>query len=240
MTMRIYQDIDLSVGQTLLLDQQASAHVAHVMRRTVGDAVTVFNGNGYDVHACIVMIKKNKVTLELEKRRPVSPPSPLETHLAQVISRGERMDYAIQKAVELGVNAITPIFSERCGVKLTGERLLKRQGHWQKVAISALEQSGRADFVRILPAVALTDWARSVPATLKLVCAPQSVKACPWPESIKDAALAVGPEGGFSDDELACFEQHGFLRWQIGPRVLRTETAPVAALALLQLRYGDF
>ena len=150
------------------------------------------------------------------------------------------MDWAIQKAVELGVNEITPLFTERCEVKLQGERADKRQAHWQQVAVSACEQCGRSVVPTIHPPTALRDWLSPLQADLKLVLhhrTNQDLDALPRPQSM---ALLIGPEGGLSSDEIQQAETSGFVAARFGPRVLRTETAPVVALSMAQQRWGDF
>ena len=151
------------------------------------------------------------------------------------------MDYALQKATELGVNTITPLFSERCGVKLSSERQDARLGHWQKKVISAVEQSGRCDVPIVRRPEAYASFIKEQEAELKLVCAPHIADSAFWPQQAPNKVLIViGPEGGFSEQEIQQSQRTGFHAWQIGPRVLRTETAPLLAISIIQQRYGDF
>ena len=157
----------------------------------------------------------------------------------RLMDRGERMDWAIQKAVELGVSEITPLFTERCEVKLQGERADKRQAHWQQIAVSACEQCGRSSVPVIHPPMALHDWLSALQVDVRLVLhhrTEQDLQSLPAPES---AALLIGPEGGLSAGEIAQAEQAGFHAARFGPRGLRTETAPVVALTMLQHLWGD-
>ena len=165
--------------------------------------------------------------------------SALQVHLGQCLSRGERMDYAIQKATELGVTQLTPLFSERCEVRLNTERLNKRTQHWQQVAVSASEQSLRCSVPAVESAQHLTNWVSSIQADLKLVLDPRAAQPLSSFAAPTSVALLIGPEGGLSDQEVAQAAAAGFLPIALGPRVLRTETAPIAALSLLQYLWGD-
>jgi 16S rRNA (uracil1498-N3)-methyltransferase len=240
MSLRIFQTGHITVGQAFVLDSLASRHVVQVMRARVDDECFLFNGDGSEYRATLSVANKNQAEVYVHECLPGLPKSPVHLHLGQVVSRGERMDYALQKATELGVAQITPLFSERCGVKLTGERLSKRQAHWQKVVLSAAQQCGRCDWVEVLPPMTVLEWLAACQASLKLVCAPVDKSSWSWPAEVSDAAVLIGPEGGLSQSELHCASDKGFLSWRIGPRVVRTETAPVVALTLLQWLYGDF
>ena len=183
--------------------------------------------------------EKKRVTVQLTESFAGQSESTLHIHLGQGLSRGERMDWAIQKATELGVNAITPIFSERCEVRLKDERADKRLLHWRQVAISACEQCGRSTVPVIHPPLLLADWLKQVEADLKLVLHPV---AEPMISHAKPGSLAflIGPEGGLTDNEVDTAQGAGFHAARLGPRVLRTETAPVVALAVAQQLWGDF
>jgi 16S rRNA (uracil1498-N3)-methyltransferase len=166
--------------------------------------------------------------------------SPLNIHLAQGISRGDRMDFTLQKSVELGVNTITPIFTERCGVKLSGERLEKKHQQWQKIVISACEQSGRCAVPIVATPIYLADWLAQETAALKLNLHPKAEHSIMnLPIENQRVRLLIGPEGGLSDDEIANANKAGFHDVLLGPRVLRTETAALTAITALQCRYGD-
>jgi 16S rRNA (uracil1498-N3)-methyltransferase len=166
--------------------------------------------------------------------------SPLNLHLGQVISRGEKMEFTIQKSIELGVNTITPLFSERCGVKLDGERLEKKLQQWQKIAIAACEQCGRNRIPEIRPAMQLEAWCNEQDDSLKLNLHPRashSINTLPLP--VSHVRLLIGPEGGLSAEEIAMTSGYGFTDILLGPRVLRTETTALTAITALQVRFGD-
>lgn len=238
--MRFYLPVPLAAGSEVALSDDVTHHLVRVLRSEVGTRFVLFNGGGGAFDAELVAAGKKNAVARLLAFRPDNHESPLVTHLGQVMSKGDRMDYAIQKATELGVSALTPLTSERCELRLRGEeRADKKLEHWRRVAISACEQCGRNVVPVIHEPQALTDWAQRVQADLKLVLAPAVQGALPR-EKVASAALLVGPEGGLSDTEIAAVQAQGFAPWQLGPRVLRTETAPVAALAVLQALLGDF
>lgn len=237
---RLYVALPLASGQTVTLPEDAAQHL-RVLRAAAGDALMLFNGEGGEYAATVTNVSKKLVEVLVGEFRADDHESPLHSHLGQVMSRGERMDYAIQKATELGVSVITPLVSERCELKLRGEeRADKKLEHWRRVAISACEQCGRNRLPEIRAPQALEDWLTNTAAELKLVLAPALAGALPAGIHPVSAALLIGPEGGLSAREITAAQAAGFAPWQLGPRVLRTETAPVAALALLQARYGDF
>ncbi len=236
---RFYLDTPLNQGEQTLTGDVAH-YIARVLRLGPGAPVQIFNGSGQEWPGEVVAAGKREVVVKLQAPVEGMPESPLHTHLGQTMSRGDRMDWAIQKAVELGVNQITPLFTERCEVKLQGERADKRQAHWQQVAVSACEQCGRSVVPVIHPPVALQDWMASLTSDLKLVLhhrTEQDLDQLPHPTSL---ALLIGPEGGLSADEIQQAEAAGFIAARFGPRVLRTETAPVVALSMAQQRWGDF
>lgn len=235
---RFYIDQPLASGRIQL--PEASAHyISRVLRMQAGDALQLFDGSGQEFPGVIVEAGKKTVTVELENALPGQPDSPLQVHLGQVLSRGERMDWAIQKATELGVTEITPLFSERCEVRLNDERAQKRLEHWRQVAISACEQCGRSSVPVTHPPLALAQWQQQVEADLKLVLHP-GVSPLASHQRPQQLALLIGPEGGLSDSEVSTAQQAGFHAACFGPRVLRTETAPVVALSLVQYLWGDF
>lgn len=238
--MRFFTLQPLAAGTEVTLPDAVAHHLVRVLRSEAGTRFVLFNGAGGAWDAELVAAGKKAAVARLLAFRPDDRESPLHTHLGQVMSRGERMDFAIQKATELGVSEITPLSSERCELKLRGEeRADKKIEHWRRVAISACEQCGRNLVPVIHEPQALADWAAAVPAELKLVLAPALSGALPR-EKVASVALLVGPEGGLSEAEIAGVQAQGFRPWQLGPRVLRTETAPVAALAVLQAALGDF
>ncbi len=237
---RIYCDLPLD-GQSLIeLPPQATQHVAKVLRMQAGDPLRLFNGQGGEWQARIAELGKKQVSVELLEFRADDRQSPLRTELGQVLSRGERMDYAIQKATEMGVSAITPLLSERCEVKLKGERLDKRLEHWRQIAISACEQCGRNRLPDILPPQSVAEWSATRTTELALVLHHRTAQRLEELAPPTSVALLIGPEGGLTAEEIATAEANGFRPVALGPRVLRTETAPIAALSLLQYFWGDY
>ncbi|AVO61759.1 16S rRNA (uracil(1498)-N(3))-methyltransferase [Pseudomonas chlororaphis] len=235
---RFFIDAPLSLGEHELPEAQAH-YIGRVLRMAEGDALQLFDGSGNEFRGTLLEVGKKRVVVRLDESFAGQVESPLQIHLGQGLSRGERMDWAIQKATELGVNEITPIFSERCEVRLKDERADKRLAHWRQVAVSACEQCGRSRVPVIHPPVLLADWIKQTQADLKLVLHPV---AEPLVSHAKPATLAflIGPEGGLSDAEVDQAQATGFLPARLGPRVLRTETAPVVALAVAQQLWGDF
>ena len=234
---RFFIDSPLSLG-THSLPEAAAHYIGRVLRLPAGAAVQLFDGSGMEFRGELLEVGKKQVSVQLHEQLPGLPESSLRIHLGQGLSRGERMDWAIQKATELGVTEITPIVSERCEVRLKDERADKRLAHWRQIAISACEQCGRSVIPQINPPVALAEWL-SVEAALKLVLHPV---AEPLASHQPPATLAflIGPEGGLSDAEVEQATRAGFLPARLGPRVLRTETAPVVALSVAQQLWGDF
>lgn len=238
---RLYVDIPLVPESETELPDDAAHHLVRVLRATIGERLTLFNGQGGMYEAELVAAGKRDARVRLHALIPDDRSSPLHTHLGQVMSRGERMDYVIQKATELGVSEITPLSSERCELKLRGEeRADKKLEHWRRIAIAACEQSGRNRLPVIHAPVSIEEWQTRVEADLKLVLAPAVSGSLGHDDTVSKVALLIGPEGGLSEREIAAACEHGFRPWQIGPRVMRTETAPVAALAILQQYFGDF
>lgn len=234
---RLFIDTPLSLGTCELPD--ASAHyLSRVLRLPVGAGVQLFDGSGQEFCGELVEVSKKHVKVRLHEQRPGLPESKLKIHLGQGLSRGERMDWAIQKATELGAAEITPIVSERCEVRLNDERADKRLAHWRQIAISACEQCGRSVVPTIHPPMPLQDWL-GLDAELKLVLHPV---AEPLSSHCPPATLAflIGPEGGLNDAEVELARNAGFQPARLGPRVLRTETAPVVALSIAQQLWGDF
>ncbi|MNQ28493.1 Ribosomal RNA small subunit methyltransferase E [compost metagenome] len=235
---RFFIDAPLSLGQHQLPETQAH-YIGRVLRHAVGDAVQLFDGSGNEFLGELIEVGKKNVRVELREIFAGLAESPLHIHLGQGLSRGERMDWAIQKASELGANAITPIVSERCEVRLKDERADKRMAHWRQVAISACEQCGRSVIPLIHPPLGLGDWLEQTEAQLKLVLHPvaEPLASHGKPQSL---AFLIGPEGGLADAEVTQAQNAGFHAARLGPRVLRTETAPVVALSVAQQLWGDF
>lgn len=235
---RFYVDAELALG-TVDLPEATSHYLSRVLRLAVGAQIQLFDGSGDEYLSEITAISKKVVSVELTEQVAGLPDSSLAIHLGQGLSRGERMDWAIQKATELGVTEITPLFTERCEVRLNDERAEKRLAHWRQIAISACEQCGRSTIPVIHPPQAIAEWMQTVQADLKLVLHPvaQPLTAHQPPNSL---AFLIGPEGGLTEAEVAQAAGAGFLPARLGPRVLRTETAPVVALSVAQQLWGDF
>ncbi|MNJ26482.1 Ribosomal RNA small subunit methyltransferase E [compost metagenome] len=235
---RFFIDAPLSLGEHDLPEAQAH-YIGRVLRMAAGDAVQLFDGSGQEYLGQLLEVGKKTVRVQLNETFAGPADSSLKVHLGQGLSRGERMDWAIQKATELGANIITPIVSERCEVRLKDERADKRLAHWRQVAISACEQCGRSSVPQINPPVLLADWLKACDEQLKLVLHPvaEPLVSHQKPDSL---AFLIGPEGGLSEAEVEQAKAAGFQAARLGPRVLRTETAPVVALAVAQQLWGDF
>ncbi len=242
---RIYQNSKLILNETLKLSDDAFGHMIRVLRLNEGDTVALFNGNNaYQYTAKLVEVKKKYASVRIVSQDAITNESPLNIHLGQGISRGDRMDFTLQKSVELGVNKITPLFTERCGVKLSSERLAKKRDQWQKVVISACEQSGRCIVPEVAEPMTLQGWLNQETNALKLNLHPKakhSIMSLPVDNSNNKqrVRLLVGPEGGLSDEEISQAKQADFQDILLGPRVLRTETAALTAITALQCRFGD-
>lgn len=238
---RIYVDCELNENTLVELPNQAFQHLCKVLRLKEGHPLCLFNGQGGQYHASLSHVDKRSAKAKVERFEALHNESPLKVSIGQTLSRGERMDYAIQKSVEAGVYEIQPLFSERCEVKLQESRIEKRLQHWQQVAISAAEQCGRGTVPQILPPIELSQWVTDCNKMLKLTLHHYSAKPAsqftkPDDQSI---ALLIGPEGGLTDKEVELSESKGFSAISLGPRVLRTETAPVVALSVLNTLWGD-
>jgi 16S rRNA (uracil1498-N3)-methyltransferase len=239
---RIFTDQPLHAGHEVLLPEQAGEHVARVLRLERGHPLILFNGDGCECDARLTTLAKRAVTAEIVAVRVVDREAPLQLTLAQGIARGEKMDWILQKATELGVARIVPLVTERTEVKLDEDRAERRLAHWTSVLASACEQSGRNRLPALEAPQRLDRWLGSLgndPA-LRLACLPEGdTNLRQLPSLDNGAVLVVGPEGGFSDNDLALLDQGRFCDLRLGPRILRTETAGIAALAALQALYGD-
>jgi 16S rRNA (uracil1498-N3)-methyltransferase len=236
---RIYLPNANKPGSQLALPEGAHAHLVRVLRLGDGAPVEVFNGRGERFSAQLANVSKRSASLTLLQQLDVMPPSPLTTHLGLAMSKGDRMDIALQKATELGVSEITPLSSERCDLRLKADRRDKKQHHWQGVIISACEQCGQDTLPVLNPIASLQDWINNQQQPVKLVLHTTAQRPA-WPvDTPESVAFLVGPEGGLTDQEVSYAQQHDFQSWQLGQRILRTETAPLAMLAILQHRWGD-
>ncbi|MDG1655195.1 MAG: 16S rRNA (uracil(1498)-N(3))-methyltransferase [Luminiphilus sp.] len=212
--------------------------MARVLRVSVGTQVSVFNGDGHDYSGHVDAVSKQRVTVNITSVKRLHTESTLHTCLALAVSKGDRFDWAIKKATELGVTSIVPILSQRVDVRLSPERWLKKRAHWQQVVISACEQSGRAVIPEVVSPAPLDSWVAGVEADCKYLLDPSvdSEETSTTPESV---VVLIGPEGGFTSEELRLASQFGFCALRLGPRVLRTETAPLVALSVIGARWGD-
>jgi len=241
--MRIHVADMPAAGASIDLPPPAAHHLTRVLRAAVGDPVVVFSA-GTEFAATIARIDKHGVTVKLAAGRVVDREAPLAFTLAQAISSGDRMDLTLQKAVELGIKDVQPLFSERSVVRLDSERAGKRMAHWQQVLISACEQCGRNVVPGLAAPQAVFDWlgtlAPSTGGEGRILLSPHAgerLAELPRPSSV---TLLAGPEGGFTEVETGLAQQRGFVAVRLGPRVLRTETAALAALAAMQTLWGDF
>ena len=237
---RFYLPTDLAPNTTFRLPENIVRHI-HVLRLNAGDAITLFNGTGNDFDATLQEIGKRHAECHITAQRQPENESPLAITLVQAISSGERMDFTLQKSVELGVRAICPIISERCVVRLSGERADKRVQRWQDIAIAACEQSGRSIVPTVQPIVSFSDYLRQMPPELHLMMSLRRATTlrdiAPAPQSLR---LMIGPEGGWTPAEEQAALDAGVQTITLGKRVLRTETAAMAAMAAMQVLWGDF
>jgi 16S rRNA (uracil1498-N3)-methyltransferase len=237
---RIYQKGDYRPGQIITLSESASQHVGRVLRMKSEEEITLFDGNNNEYIATIKTIQKREVSVQIDSMLEISRESPLEIHLAQAISKGDKMEWLIQKAVELGVMSITPLLTSRCVVNLDEKRLNKKQQQWQSIAISACEQSGRNTIPTIYNPCSLTTFLKKCQIKNKLILSPDAEDS--WrnnPNLTEEVALLIGPEGGLSEDEINESMKFQFQKIKLGPRVLRTETAAITSISIMQAMYGD-
>ncbi|RUO40076.1 16S rRNA (uracil(1498)-N(3))-methyltransferase [Aliidiomarina taiwanensis] len=236
---RIYHPEPISLQAEVALTEDAANHVGRVLRLREGAPIDLFNGSNKVFHATIVTASKKNVLVKVQAETLDNRESPLAIHLAQGISRGERMDFVLQKSVELGVASITPLFTERCTVKLQGDRLTKRLEQWQRIVISACEQSGRNLVPEVRPAVTLAQWLALEPLGQRLMLEPTAQQSLSGLTAQDAFEVLIGPEGGFSAQEVSLCEQFKCQGIQMGPRILRTETAALTAITALQCQFGD-
>lgn len=237
---RLYVNTPLSEGVNLRLEEESAHYLRTVLRLKKGFQLTVFNGDGHEYAAQVEVVSREGVWLVIGAGCFRDSESPLFTHLGLGISRGERMDFALQKAVELGVSRITPLLTEHCVVRLDEDKKGHRLHHWQRIIRSACEQSGRNRLPTLDEPLALDDWLEQ-PAGLRLFLDPQGTVGldCLTPHE-GQVTLLSGPEGGFAEGERGRARDAGFTPIRLGPRILRTETAVLAALAAVQTIWGDW
>lgn len=235
---RFYCPEHLKAGAMLYLDKDTLHYIKNVLRHKENDELIVFNSDNGEFSARIKKVAKTTIQIKLgDQLREATGPM-MKIHLGQGIARGEKMDLIVQKATELGVTEITPLFTEHCNVKLSGDRVEKRVAHWQRIAINACEQCGRMNIPRINTPLKLPNWLADRDETLRLICHPSDcvLDQEQTPESI---VLLIGPEGGLSDYERDLAHYAKFVDMSLGPRILRCETAAISALSILQFQYGD-
>jgi len=237
---RVFTDQPLTPGATLTLEEAPSRHLGKVLRMTPGRELVLFNGTGGEFAATIAEVGKKAVSVAVGAFDPEERESPLALELAIGVSRGDRMDWVLQKATELGVTRISPLFTERTEVKLKGDRLEKKIAHWRQVLVSACEQCQRNRLPDLAPPLALDDWLGREAPGRRFVLHHRDSRGLPAQEPLTRVSLLVGPEGGLSDEEIERARSAGCEPLTLGPRVLRTETAPVAAISLAQYLWGDF
>jgi 16S rRNA (uracil1498-N3)-methyltransferase len=238
---RIFIDGPLQSGASLALPDAQARHVSQVLRMAPGDEIVLFNGRGGEFSGTIAAITQRAVQVEVGAYRARDAEPPLDTTLVQAIARAERMDYTIQKAVELGVRRIAPVVSERSVVRMDEDRAANRVKRWQAIAVSAAEQSGRTRVPPVEPIVPLERWLEATKQEPCRIWFEPGAEATigDLPETPGAYFLVVGPEGGFAERERALFRARGLTAVSLGPRVLRAETVALVALTLLQARFGD-
>ena len=233
---RFYIEADLAVDMNVELTETVFHHWVKVLRAQVGEKATLFNGQGGEYDVTLVEVSKKSASVSVDTFNPDDRTPTFTALLGQVMSKGDRMDYAIQKATELGVSKIQLLTSERCEMRLKYDRDQKKIDHWQGIAIAACEQCGMNKVPEVLAPLSLQDWLASELPTTKLVLAPNKDQVDVLADVTPDIALLIGPEGGLSEAEIQLSNNTGFINWCIGNRVLRTETAPLVALSILNYK----
>jgi 16S rRNA (uracil1498-N3)-methyltransferase len=241
-TPRFFCPLPLAVGVEIALPAGAAHHVLRVLRLQPGDAVTLFDGRGGEYGAQLQRVSARAVDVEVVEYRDVERESPLNVTLVQGLAAAERMDFAVQKAVELGAAAIAPVFTSRSVVRLDDARAMRRVGRWQQIVIAACEQTGRNRVPNVHMPRALNVWLHtSSPAALRLLLAPEADTSLGGLEPPRGPVeLLVGPEGGLTEEESAAARSAGFRPVRLGPRILRTESAGAAMLAAMNALWGDW
>lgn len=233
---RFFIEADLAENTSVELTETVFHHWVKVLRAQVGEQAILFNGQGGEYQAELIEVAKKSAVVQISDFNPNNRTSAIRTLLGQVMSKGDRMDYAIQKAVELGVSNIQLLTSERCEMRLKYDRDQKKLDHWQGIAVAACEQCGLNIVPQILAPMSLEKWLETELPETRLVLAPNKDEVDVLAKATHYIALLIGPEGGLSEAEIAASNQKGFVNWCIGQRVLRTETAPVVALSILNYK----
>ncbi len=236
---RLYTSTELNAGKQIELDDENAHYVRTVLRLKKDAEIILFNGSGGEYLGSIIEVSRRAVVIDIKQWNNRSVESTLSVHLGLGISRGDRMDFSVQKVVELGVNVITPLITERCQVQFKGEKKSQRWVHWQKIVQHATEQSGRTQLPDLLEIDSLSTWVIQQQG-LKVFLDPYAEHSLADLERPTQVTLLVGPEGGFSDAERTLAKAAGFIPVRMGARILRTETAALAALSAVQVLWGDF
>ena len=236
---RVYSDTALALGAQAELDKGAAKHLAAVLRVGLGDTITVFNGDGFNYLCSVLEITKSSLSVRVVSKSDPENESSLSTTLGLAVSKGDRFEWAIKKATELGVTSIAPLLTQRVDVRLPPDRWAKKRSHWQQVVIAACEQSGRAFVPTVCDATPLASWLSTLDAETRFVLDPKALGAPKPADEPRHIALLIGPEGGLTDDEVALAKGNHFIGMSLGPRILRTETAPIAALSIIGAKWGD-
>ncbi len=238
---RIFTEQGLAPDSELQLEQRAAHYLVRVLKLRPGDVLVLFNGDGFDYAAELISVNRDALTVRVNTRLPAAAESPLRLTLVQAVGKGDRMDYSLQKATELGVAQVQPVFSTRTEVRLQGARLDKRMSHWRGVLVAACEQSGRATLPLLADALSLDEWLDRSSGEVRYVLDPRAERCLAGCEKPGPAAtVVIGPEGGFTEQEMQRLVLAGVTAVSLGPRVLRTESAGPAAITVLQTLYGDF
>ncbi|WWO97940.1 MAG: 16S rRNA (uracil(1498)-N(3))-methyltransferase [Candidatus Dasytiphilus stammeri] len=237
---RIYFPQKIQNHDEIMINSKITHYVHNILRMNNGDLVQLFNNTNLVFNAKIIKIYKASALLKILSLQEENRESSLHIHLGQVITRGYRIKFAIQKSVELGVNIITPLFSERCGVKINQPELEKKIQYWKQIAIATCTQCGRNLIPKIRFPMELEPWCAESTSDFKINFSPNSSKklSC-LPKKIQQLRLLIGPEGGLSEDEITTTAKYGFTNISLGPRILRTETASITVIAILQAYFGD-
>ncbi len=236
---RVYYEGKLSTSELITLPQETSHYVLNVLRLKIGSNLIIFNGEGGQYHSSIAQYEKKNAIVKINEYDFHNRESFFNIHLAQSISRGEKMDWIIQKAVELGVTSISPILTEFSSIKLDTQRSVQRLHHWQKIMISACEQSGRTKLPTLFPIKDYGSWIKDIKEEIKIYCDPKATEPITKIKPSTTLLILIGPEGGLSPKEIEMAQSQFFKGVSLGPRILRTETAALTALSIAQSCWGD-
>lgn len=236
---RFYIETELNTGNTIELTESVFHHWVRVLRAKVQEQAIFFNGKGGEYLVTLTEINKKNAFVSVDHFEEIDRTAPFKVILGQVMSKGDRMDYAIQKATELGVTTIQLLTSDRCEMRLKYDRDQKKLDHWQSVAVAACEQCGMNIVPKVLAPISIEEWIQTDLPISRFVMAPNKDQKNVLLDAQPELALLIGPEGGLSESEIGLSNQHGFVNWCIGDRVLRTETAPVVALSILNYHFAS-